>query len=108
MVSRELELWTSIWRDILLLKHDVTDSVANIAWIEHLARAASAAGDDDARIAIEAVAKAADGLRRNGMARVVLEVLMLELPTIPSEIVESIELGEADESSDGGWDAPAS
>ena len=108
MVSRELELWTSIWRDILLLKHDVADSVANIAWTEHLAKAASAAGVDDARIAIEAIAKAADGLRRNGMPRVVLEVLMLELPTIPAEIVESIELGEADESSDGGWDAPAS
>jgi len=108
MVSRELELWTSIWRDILLLKYDVTDSVANIAWTEQLAGAASAAGDDDARIAIEAIAKAADGLRRNGMPRVVLEVLMLELPTIPSEIVESIELGDVGESSDGGWDAPVS
>jgi len=108
MVSRELELWTSIWRDILLLKHEVTDSVANIAWTEHLGRVATAAGDDDARIAIEAISKAAEGLRRNGMPRVVLEVLMLELPTIPSGIVESIELGEADESSDGSWDAPAS
>ncbi len=108
MVSRELELWTSIWRDILLLKHEVTDSVANIAWTEHLGRVATAAGDDDARIAIEAISKAAEGLRRNGMPRVVLEVLMLELPTIPSGIVESIALGEADESSDGSWDAPAS
>jgi len=33
---------------------------------------------------------------------------MLELPTIPAGIVESIELGEADESSDGSWDVPAS
>jgi len=108
MVSRELELWTSIWRDILLLKHEVTDSVANIAWTEHLGRVATAVGDDDARIAIEAISKAAEGLRRNGMPRVVLEVLMLELPTVPSEIVESIELGEADESSEGSWDTPAS
>lgn len=108
MVSRELELWTSIWRDILLLKHEITDSVVNIAWAEHLGRVAKVGGDDDARIAIEAIAKAAEGLRHNGMPRVVLEVLMLELPTIPLGIVESIELGEADESSDDSWDAPAS
>ena len=106
MVFRELELWTSIWRDILLLQHEITDSVVNIAWTEHLGRVAKVGGDDDARIAIEAIAKAAEGLRHNGMPRVVLEVLMLELPTIPSGIVESIELGEGDESSDDSWDAP--
>ncbi|MDP6822281.1 MAG: DNA polymerase III subunit delta' [Dehalococcoidia bacterium] len=108
LVSRELELWTSIWRDILLLKHGAADSVANITWTGSLSDAAAAVNADDPRQAIEAIAKAADGLRRNGMPRVVLEVLMLELPVIPPEIVEAIELGEADEPSDGGWDDPAS
>ena len=97
-VSRELELWTSIRRDILLLKHEVTDSVANVPWIKELTDVAAEVSEDDARRAIEALDAAADGLRRNGIARLVLEVLMLRLPPIPTEIVERIELGQDGES----------
>ncbi|MBC8425621.1 DNA polymerase III subunit delta' [bacterium] len=104
LVERELELWTSIWRDIMLLKHGVEDSVANVEWVAQLSGAAAATGPDDARLAIEAIAKAADGLRRNGIPRVVLEVMLLELPGIPSEIVEKINLGDGDEDSGDGWD----
>ena len=106
-VSRELELWISVWRDILLLKHEVTDAVANSAWIGELTDIAAAVSVDDARRAIEALDLAVDGLRRNGMARLVLEVLMLELPPIPAGIVEQIELGEAGKSHADGWDGPS-
>ena len=108
LVLRELELWTSIWRDILLLKYGVTDSVANIAWISQLSAAAIGVGEDDPRQAIEAITKAADGLHRNGMARVVLEFLMLELPAIPKDVVGQIESGDADSSESDGWDDAAS
>jgi DNA polymerase-3 subunit delta' len=109
MVFRELELWTSIWRDIMLLKHGVTDSVANIEWSTQLSEIAAAAGGDDARLAIEAIAKAVKGLRSNGMSRVVLEVMMLETPAVSSEIVEAINLGDdSDDESGGGWDEPTS
>ncbi len=107
-VTRELELWISIWRDVLLLKHEITDSVANVAWTRELTDIAAAVSVDDALRAIEALDKAADGLRRNGMARLVLEVLMLALPRIPAEIVEKVELGEAGVPDAAGWNEPSS
>ena len=107
-VTRELELWVSIWRDILLLKHEVTDSVANIAWTRELTDIAAAVSVDDALRAIEALDMAADGLKRNGMARLVLEVLMLALPPIPAEIVAGIQLGDASETDADGREEPSS
>jgi len=93
----------------MLLKHGVTDSVANIEWSTQLSEIAAAAGGDDARLAIEAIAKAVKGLRSNGMSRVVLEVMMLETPAVSSEIVEAINLGDdSDDESGGGWDEPTS
>lgn len=105
-VLRELELWTSVWRDMMLLKHGITDSVVNIEWTAQLSEAASHAGSNDAQLAIEAIAKATDGLRRNGMPRVVLEVLLLELPSIPSRIIEKMNLSQRDDASNidsDGW-----
>ena len=105
-VLRELELWTSVWRDMMLLKHGITDSVVNIEWTAQLSEAASHAGSNDAQLAIEAIAKATDGLRRNGMPRVVLEVLLLELPSIPSRIIEKMNLGQRDDAANidsDGW-----
>ena len=96
-----------MWGDSRLLKHEVTDAVANSAWIGELTNIAAAVSVDDARRAIEALDLAVDGLRRNGMARLVLEVLMLELPLIPAGIVEQIELGEAGEPHADGWDGPS-
>ena len=104
MVERELELWTSIWRDIMLLKHELTNSVANVEWTGQLSVVASASAPDDARLAIEAISRAADGLRRNGMPRVVLEVMLLEIPAIPPEIVENMNSADEDEALGGGWD----
>ena len=47
-------------------------------------------------------------MRSNGMSRVVLEVMMLEMPAVSSEIVEAINLGgDPDDASGGGWDEPA-
>ena len=101
-------MWVSIWRDILLLKHEVTDSVANIAWTRELTDIAAAVSVDDALRAIEALDMAADGLRRNGMARLVLEVLMLALPPVPAEIVAGIQLGDESEADADGREEPSS
>ena len=79
-VRRELDLWRSWWRDVLLVKHERPQLVANTAKLESLERVAENLTAKQVTAAVEAVADTKRYLDRNVNPRLALEDLMLALP----------------------------
>jgi len=75
-----LDLWLSWWRDLLLVKVGVSDSVENLDMLDELvdgAKGYSLAQIDDF---IKSIRAAKEQLLLNASPRLVMEVLMLSIP----------------------------
>jgi DNA polymerase-3 subunit delta' len=79
-IDATLTLWLSWWRDLLLIKCGLDDKIINIdyksllqSWAEHLQLT-------EIRSFIQAIEISADRLKANTNARLVLEVMMLNMP----------------------------
>jgi DNA polymerase-3 subunit delta' len=77
-----LELWTTVWRDIMLLAAGVQTETANVDRKSRLRSVAERIGVEKSRDVLQALRSACDRLRRNANARLALEVMMLGLPRL--------------------------
>ncbi|HEY81815.1 MAG TPA: DNA polymerase III subunit [Dehalococcoidia bacterium] len=79
-VQEELRLWTSWWRDLLLVKIGCRDMVTNVDRESTLEEMADGYSLEQIRRFIASIQAAREQLRQNANPRLVLEVLMLDLP----------------------------
>ena len=75
-----LNLWLDLWRDLLLLKTGFIEAITNIDIKETLAELAEGFNISDIREFIGGILAAREQLRQNANPRLVLEVLMLDIP----------------------------
>jgi len=80
LVQEVLDLWLDWWRDLLLVKTGCSDIITNVERLDKLAEMA-----EDYRLAqikafINSIQAAGEQLRQNANPRLVLEVLMLDMP----------------------------
>jgi len=76
-----LERWLGWWRDVLLVREGAAEFVADVDYLDMLQRQATSFTLAEIRGAMEAIKRAAEELERNANPRLVLEVLMLDLPS---------------------------
>lgn len=79
-VQERLDLWLDWWRDLLLLKAGSGDNVTNIDRLDLLAEMSENYSLAGIRGFIESILEAGEQLRLNANPRLVLEVLMLDIP----------------------------
>ena len=80
IVMRSLDLWLDIWRDIMLLKSGLKENISNIDIIEKLQETAEKFSFEAVRGYIGSIQAAQKQLRQNASPRLVLEVMMLDIP----------------------------
>jgi len=80
-----LNLWLDLWRDIMLVKTGFEVAIINIDAKERLSSLAEEIDLYDIRHFIENVQQAIQNLRHNANPRLVLEVLMIDIPAIKGE-----------------------
>ncbi len=77
-----LELWLLWWRDMLLAANDCLDLAVNVDMRDLLKLQAAKVGPSEAQRMVRALLQARETLEQNVNARIVLEVLMLDMPTM--------------------------
>jgi DNA polymerase-3 subunit delta' len=80
LVQDKLTLWLDWWRDLMLVKAGSTDLITNVDQVAMLTEMAKAYSLAQIRNVIENIRVACAHLRLNANPRLVLEVLMLNLP----------------------------
>ncbi|MDP6126662.1 MAG: DNA polymerase III subunit delta' C-terminal domain-containing protein [Dehalococcoidales bacterium] len=80
LVHQRLDLWLEWWRDLLLVKVGSGDSITNIDRLDLLTDMSGGFSLARIRAFIQSIRTAAKQLRQNANARLVLEVLMLDIP----------------------------
>jgi len=81
-VHERLNLWLDWWRDLLLVKVDSIDNVTNIDRLDKLSDIARGYSLAQIRAFIRSIQAAGVQLRQNANPRLVLEVLMLDIPEV--------------------------
>ncbi|MFC2045234.1 ATP-binding protein [Chloroflexota bacterium] len=79
-VWQVLDLWLDWWRDLLLVKLDCKDAIANVDFEDDLAEMAKCYRLLQIRDAIDSIQQAGGQLRQNVNPRLALEVLMFDMP----------------------------
>ncbi len=79
-VEQGLDLWQTWWRDLLLVKNGAAPLASNVDRAALLEQNAGAYGLGEIRRALVSLRDARRQLEQNGNPRLVLEVLMLEMP----------------------------
>ena len=77
-----LELWLLWWRDMLLAANNSLDLIVNVDMQGLIQNQAARVGAADSRRMVQAILHTMEALEQNVNARVALEVLMLDMPTI--------------------------
>jgi len=77
-----LELWLLWWRDMLLAANNSLDLIVNVDMQGLIQNQATRVGAADSRRMVHAILHTMEALEQNVNARVALEVLMLDMPTI--------------------------
>ncbi len=77
-----LELWLLWWRDMVLTANGCLDLTINVDMRELLRSQAARIGTSEAERMVRAILQTQEALEQNVNARVALEVLMLDTPTI--------------------------
>ena len=80
LVYEKLELWLDLWRDLMLIKVGSDINVTNIDRMETLTGMSENYGLDEIKDFIKKIQTAGEQLRQNASSRMVLEVLMLDIP----------------------------
>ncbi|MEE8419502.1 MAG: DNA polymerase III subunit delta' C-terminal domain-containing protein [Dehalococcoidales bacterium] len=81
-VQEKLDLWLDWWRDLLLVKAGSSDNVTNIDRKDLISEMSENYSLARIRGFIKNILEAGEQLRRNANARLVLEVLMLDIPEL--------------------------
>jgi len=83
-VYERLNLWLDWWRDLLLVKVGSIDNITNIDRLNTLSDMAGGCNLAQIRAFIRSIRAAGEQLRQNANPRLVLEVLMLDIPVSKS------------------------
>ncbi len=75
-----LDLWLDWWRDLLLVKVDCSDTIINVDMLATLADRARGYSLVQTKNFIRSIQAATEQLRQNANPRLVLEVMMLDIP----------------------------
>ena len=75
-----LDLWLDYWRDLMLVKTGCHDIITNVDRLDGLVEMANGYRLAQIKTFIESTRAAAEQLRQNANPRLVLEVLMLDIP----------------------------
>ena len=84
-----LNLWVDLWRDLLLIKTGLNGAITNIDIEEELSQLAREISLLDIRRFIKKIQETIQNLRRNANPRLVLEVLMMDIPVRKKERIGS-------------------
>lgn len=84
----DLYLWLRWLRDVLLVQQGRADAVTHLSWRDTLGRHAAALSPVQVSVWAHGVEEALDALERNANARLALEVLMLEAPTVAPAVFQ--------------------
>jgi len=85
-VVQVLDLWLDVWRDIMLVKSGYAEAVTNIDIAQELAGLAGRFSLEAIRQYIGSIQAAVEQLRQNASPRLVLEVMMLDMPQERKEV----------------------
>ena len=77
-----LELWLLWWRDMVLAANNCLDLIVNVDMLSIIQYQAAKVGAAESRRMVRAILGTMEALDQNVNARVALEVLMLDLPTM--------------------------
>ncbi len=80
LVHERLSLWLNWWRDLLLVKVGSMDNITNVDRLDSLSDMARGFSLAQIRAFIHSIRAAGEQLRQNANPRLVLEVLMLDMP----------------------------
>jgi len=80
LVQEELDLWLDWWRDLLLIKAGCRDIITNVDLEASLIEVAGSYSLAQIKAVISSIQAAGEQLRQNANPRLVLEVLMLDIP----------------------------
>ena len=80
LVQEVLDLWLDYWRDLLLVKAGRSDTITNIDRLAMLVGIAKGYSLAQIKAVINSIQAAGEQLRQNANPRLVLEVLMLDIP----------------------------
>jgi hypothetical protein len=83
-VGELLSIWLTLWRDALLLSHDVRAHPANPDRQADLERLAGSFSREALAAAVNALRTTLDRLDRYANIQLTLETLMLDLPRLPT------------------------
>lgn len=87
-VQETLDEWVIFWRDLLLVKAGLSESITNQDYASRLQTLADGFNISQIRVAISAIGLARRQLRQNASPRLVLEVLMLDMPAAHKKLVK--------------------
>ncbi len=88
-VQETLDEWVDFWRDMLLVKAGLFESVTNLDYTSRLHSLADGLNINQMRGAISAISLAQKQLRQNASPRLVLEVLMLDMAAFQNMVVKT-------------------
>jgi len=80
LVQEELDLWLDWWRDLLLINAGCRDIITNVNLEASLIEVAGSYSLAQIKAVISSIQAAGEQLRQNANPRLVLEVLMLDIP----------------------------
>jgi DNA polymerase-3 subunit delta' len=80
LVQEVLDLWLDYWRDLLLVKAGCSDIITNIDQLATLVEMAESYSLAQIKAVVDSIRAAGLQLRQNANPRLVLEVLMLDIP----------------------------
>ncbi|MFC2020962.1 ATP-binding protein [Chloroflexota bacterium] len=80
LVYERLNLWLEWWRDLLMVKVGSVDNITNIDRLDSLSDMANGFSLAQIRAFIQSIRVASEQLKQNANSRLVLEVLMLDIP----------------------------
>jgi DNA polymerase-3 subunit delta' len=80
-VYETLELWLDYWRDLMLVKLDSEETIANVDRKQELREMADDYQPRQIKDFIESIRRTEEQLRQNANTRLALEVLMLDIPS---------------------------
>ena len=87
-VQETLEEWVDFWRDLLLVKAGLPEAVTNLDYAGRLQTLTDGFNIRQIRAAISAIVLSRKQLRQNASPRLVLEVLMLDMPATHKKFVK--------------------
>ena len=79
-VQNILSLWIDWWRDLLLVKTECSDAITNVDMLATLVDMAKDYSLAQIKSVIDSIQSAGEQLKQNANPRLVLEVLMLDIP----------------------------